>query len=344
MKRLPVLALALALAACDAPQQDSPAPAAPESGPARPEAATEALSLNDSDGARALAEQQRVWREAVAALLEQPDGDSLATAQGAWEGLYRAANRHWLALAAGACQNGAEDRLTRLDAWPFYPAYVDGLPAWPDSGIVNDPALELTAASLRRQQGATADGEVALGFQPLRLLVAGVPDSPRRPADFQAGATNPAAAEEGGEAAPAVDAPDRRRTYLRLAADQLAEDLNALSSDAPVGAVALQCALERLDRRLATLESQRGATDPEAGLYLPARSIEIIDAAQPGATLEQLAAEANGPLREALENAKPGFQAALDQAVEENDWAPLRTWLSQGDGGTGAGAAAAIRG
>ena len=87
-----------------------------------------------------------------------------------------------------------------------------------------------------------------------------------------------------------------------------------------------------------------GATDPEAGLYLPARSIEIIDAAQPAATLEQLAAEANGPLRGALENAEPGFQAALDQAVEENDWAPLRAWLSQNDGGGTGGPAAAIRG
>ena len=171
-----------------------------------------------------------------------------------------------------------------------------------------------------------------------------MPDAPRQPADFQAGSATPAAAGDGGEAPPAVDAPARRRTYLRLAADQLAGDLAALSGDAPVGAVALQCALERLDRRLATLESQRGATDPEAGLYLPARSIEIIDAAQPAATLEQLAAEANGPLRGALENAEPGFQAALDQAVEENDWAPLRAWLSQNDGGGTGGPAAAIRG
>ncbi|QJX02772.1 hypothetical protein HML84_16390 [Alcanivorax sp. IO_7] len=219
---------------------------------------------------------------------------------------------------------------------------MDGLPAWPDSGIVNDPALELTAASLRRQQGATTDGEVALGFQPLRLLVSGVPDAPRQPADFQAGsATRP---PPGTVAAPpAVDAPARRRTYLRLAADQLAGDLAALSGDAPVGAVALQCALERLDRRLATLESQRGATDPEAGLYLPARSIEIIDAAQPAPPWNSSPRRPTAAAR-ALENAEPGFQAALDQAVEENDWAPLRAWLSQNDGGGTGGPAAAIRG
>ena len=70
--------------------------------------------------------------------------------------------------------------LQRLDTWPLYPAYVDALPAWPDSGIVNDPALELTGASLRRQQGATADGEVALGFQPIRLLIAGAEGAPRQ--------------------------------------------------------------------------------------------------------------------------------------------------------------------
>ncbi|MFP1677710.1 hypothetical protein ACLD02_03375 [Alloalcanivorax sp. C16-2] len=353
MKRWLGLTLALALAACDAPQQEPAAPDTPDQGSRQDLAAPATATLSDATGARALDEQHQAWREALAALLEQPDEDTLATAQGAWEGLYRAFNRHWLMLAAGACQHGELDRLNRLDAWPFYPAYVDGLPAWPDSGIVNDPALELTAASLRRQQGATADGEVALGFQPLRLLLAGVPDAPRQAMDFQAGAATPTPTTDGGESVPAVDAPARRRDYLRLAGAQLSRDLNALAKDAPVGAVALRCALGRLDQRLAALQEQHGATDPEAGLYLPARSIEIIDAAQPDAALAQLAAEANGPLRQALEASRPGFQAALGKAVEQGDWAPMHAWLSQdgdqgGDGeeeaGGGISPAAAVRG
>ena len=335
MKRWLGLTLALALAACDAPQQDTPATDTPTPDASQKLAGPATTALSDPDGASALAEQHNAWRDALAALLEQPDPDTLASAQGAWEGLYRTFNRHWLALATGACQNGDLDRLNRLDAWPFYPAYVDALPAWPDSGIVNDPALELTAASLRRQQGATTDGEVALGFQPLLFLLAGVPDAPRQAKDFQAGGGAQATAAGGAENAPAVDAPARRRDYLRLAGAQLSEDLNTLGKDAPVGAVALHCALDQLDQRLMTLQEQRGATDPQAGLYMPARSIEILDAAQPDAALAQLAAEANGPLRQGLEASRPGFQAALDKAVEQGDWTPLRAWLSQDDDSDG---------
>ncbi|MFP1682210.1 imelysin family protein [Alloalcanivorax sp. C16-1] len=337
---------ALLLSACDAPETAT----APDRGtagtgtPDSAEADTDLRPLNDEAGATALANQRRAWREALAALLEAPDADSLAAARNAWADLYSAFNDHYLSLAAVACQRGVPERLERLDGWPFYPAYVDALPAWPDSGIVNDPALELTAANLRRQQGATSEGEIALGFQPLRLLVAGVPEAPRRAADFRGGrqeAAVPANAVEE-DAAVQVDAPARRRTYLRLAGEQLEADLDALDGDAAGDPDSLRCALSTLDRRLALLDRQRPATDPEAGLYLSPRSIELIDASQPEAALSQLADDDNAALRRALEQRWPGFEKALEQARERGDWSPLGAWLRPAAGGIAP--TAAVRG
>tara|TARA_A100001391_G_scaffold1853_2_gene2056 strand:+ start:8031 stop:9113 length:1083 start_codon:yes stop_codon:yes gene_type:complete len=343
---------ALLLSACDA--TDTATPAEPDAGspqPGRPTGAapggdgnTDLRPLNDQAGATALGNQRQAWRDALDALLDAPDPDSLAGARTAWADLYAAFNDHYLSLAAVACQRGVPERLERLDDWPFYPAYVDALPAWPDSGIVNDPALELTAANLRRQQGATGEGEVALGFQPLRLLVAGVAEAPRRAADFRAGRQEAAVPSNAVEqdAAVQVDAPARRRAYLRLADEQLQADLDALGGDAAGDPDSLRCALDTLDRRLTQLDRQRGATDPQAGLYLSPRGIELIDASQPEAALSQLADDDNAALREALEARWPGFTDALEQARESGDWTPLRGWLHPA--GHGVQPAAAVRG
>jgi len=305
----------ITLSACDRPPEDEAA-ARP---PAPSQNAGQTLSLVTETG-QPLTEQRDDWRAALKALLATPDADHLAAADTRWRGLYGAFNRHYLTLAARACAGERLAVLRRLDAWPLYPAYVDGLPAWPDSGIVNDPALELTGASLRRQQGATADGEVALGFQPIRLLIAGAEGAPRRAKDLRADA-------QADNDEPAAALRERRRTYLRLAADQLQADLDALDQDGDLTLTSLRCALETLDDRLAALETHRQATAPEEGLYIPSVSVEILEHTQPKAALTQLSADANGDARAALESGYPGFQAALDQAVEAQSWASLGEWL-----------------
>ncbi len=174
----------------------------------------------------------------------------------------------------------------------------------------------MTGASLRRQQGATADGEVALGFQPIRLLIAGAEGAPRQAKDLRAQGDDPAATLR-----------ERRRTYLRLASEQLQADLNTLGQDKALGLTSLRGALETLDDRLADLETHRQATAPEEGLYIPSVSVDILEAAQPASALAQLSADANSDARAALEEGYPGFQAALDQAVQSESWAPLGEWL-----------------
>ena len=130
---------------------------------------------------------------------------------------------------------------------------------------------------------------------------------------------------EGDE--PAAALRERRRTYLKLAADQLQADLNALHRDDGLSLTSLRCALETLDDRLAALQTHRQATAPEEGLYIPSVSVEILEETQPKAALTQLSADSNRDARAALESGYPGFQTALDQAVEEDSWAPLGEWL-----------------
>ncbi|MEP3653091.1 MAG: hypothetical protein ABJN17_15520 [Alloalcanivorax venustensis] len=310
-----VLVATVALSGCDRPPEEDIA-AQP---PTPPQTTDQSLELA-TDSGTPLESRRGEWRDALRALLAGPDADTLATADSRWRDLYDAFNRHYLTLAAQACAGARLAVLQRLDAWPLYPAYVDALPAWPDSGIVNDPALELTGASLRRQQGATTDGEVALGFQPIRLLIAGAEGAPRQAKDLRAGAK-----AESDE--PAAALRERRRTYLQLAADQLQADLNALDRDGDLTLTSLRCALETLDDRLASLRTHRQATAPEEGLYIPSVSVKILDATQPATALAQLSADANRDARAALEEGYPGFQTALDQAVEEDSWAPIGEWL-----------------
>jgi hypothetical protein len=305
--RLPVLALTLALAACEPASPPAPTPT-----PDASAAPAATVRFVDPGANTTLRQRRSQWHRAVIALLDQPDAAHLDAARQQWSALYKTFNQHYVQLAARACANRHADLLERLDRWPLYPAYVDALPAWPDSGIVNDPTLALSRDTLRQQQGATDDGEVALGFQPVWLLIAGVPEAPRQATDLQPGPGH------NGE---------RRRHYLRLATEQLESDLAVLGTEAVLINDDLHCALLALDRRLTRLSTHRNATDAGDGLYLPAHTQALLDATQPAAALAQLASGDQATLRAELENHRPGFQAALDKATHDNTWAPIAKWL-----------------
>ena len=54
-----------------------------------------------------------------------------------------------------------------IDAWPIEPGFIDSLPKYPESGIINDFTLQITKETLRQQNGITDAEEVCLGFHPL---------------------------------------------------------------------------------------------------------------------------------------------------------------------------------
>jgi putative iron-regulated protein len=68
----------------------------------------------------------------------------------------------------------AMDRLNyRLNYWPIFPGYIDYLPGYPDSGIVNDITINLIPEEIERQHGTFDLSEALLGFHPLEFLLWG---------------------------------------------------------------------------------------------------------------------------------------------------------------------------
>lgn len=140
------------------------------------------------------------------------------------------------ALALTASYPALDARLTslrrRIDSRPITPGYVDYVEGYPESGIVNDPALPLTRESLIAEQGLTDAADVVLGFEVILFLLEGEhrykPLLPvRTAADYEAVSQWPEQADE--EVLPPADHPkNRRRQYLQLVTEVLEQDLKLL--------------------------------------------------------------------------------------------------------------------
>lgn len=136
--------------------------------------------------------------------LANPDETTQAAVRSAW----LEAHRSFSSLIPLIHIAGLDAQLFAIDAWPMEPGFLDSLPEWPDSGIVNDFTLQITSAVLVEQHGITDPGEVSLGFHPIEYFMFARPVS-----DF----IIPEA--EGSER----DRILRRRTTLQLMATNLSE-------------------------------------------------------------------------------------------------------------------------
>lgn len=140
------------------------------------------------------------------------------------------------ALSLTASYPALDARLTalrkRIDSRPITPGYVDYVDGYPESGIVNDPALALTRESLIAEQGLTDAADVVLGFEVILFLLEGEhrykPLVPLRQAtDYDAVSQWPEQVTE--EVLPPSDHPkNRRRLYLLLVTEILEQDLTLL--------------------------------------------------------------------------------------------------------------------
>lgn len=70
-----------------------------------------------------------------------------------------------------------------LDSWPIEPGYIDYLPMYPLSGIVNDLTLKITEEGITEQHGFSDKRYASIGFHPLEFLLFGA-DSRRSAKDF----------------------------------------------------------------------------------------------------------------------------------------------------------------
>ena len=84
---------------------------------------------------------------------------------------------HWLKahkgfLAASFFSFTNQNRnIFQIDAWPIQEGFLDSLPDYPQSGIINDLTLSINETSLRTQHGITDLEEVSLGFHALEFLI-----------------------------------------------------------------------------------------------------------------------------------------------------------------------------
>lgn len=277
---LPAALAALLLAGCDrepAPQPEPAPVAAPTEAAAEYAALASAYEEESAPQLRRLVVAAPGFREAVGALLKQPDAAQLEAAQNAWALLYSHFSRAWPVLASRAALTPQlAPPLARADIWPILPGYVDAVPGWPESGIVYDVTLALNTETLLAQQDMTDPAEVSVGLQVLHQLLAGVPEAPRAALDLTA-VTELLPSHQ----LPLRELPEnRRRSYLDVASALLLEDLTLLIQprEAPPPEQLLAALLQALadaQLRLAKLAAYADAGDPGGGEYMAPQAHQI---------------------------------------------------------------------
>lgn len=148
---------------------------------------------------------------AVNAFLATPDEETRATFQQSWIDAHNA----FVATRALIIEPH-DDMLFRIDAWPIQPGFLDSLPQYPDSGIINDTTMTIDEQTLTQQNGITDSEEVSLGFHPLEYYAFDRPI-----ADF---VSPPEGDDDSGNI-------ERRRQALQIIAESLNVSLQLLTRD-----------------------------------------------------------------------------------------------------------------
>lgn len=246
--------------------------------------------------------QAQAWQQALDAFQQTPDQAHLTALRGQLENWYASFADQYLLLASRACQLDLQSVFTRLDSWPLYPGYLDSLPQWPDSGLINDPYLNMDRQTLRTQNGATDRAEASLGFAALFVVLNGTEDAPRALEAFS-----------GDD-----DIVKRRREYLKLASEQLQADRKKLGSTATLTDRALQCGLALTLQQAGQIDS---ANNDGEGLFTPPALLAISKA-----RLLKGVQDMDESTREDWEAVSPGINKAIEASAKQG-WQPLQAWL-----------------
>ena len=167
---------------------------------------------------------------AVTQLLMSPTEDHLESAKLAWLDAHREFSASMpfieVAFSPTELQQQGKDLILALNSWPVQAGYLDTVPGYSTSGIVNDTAIELTLTNLRKQHRLTAHEEASTGFHALEIMLWG-PTSERSAEQFT---------ESSGGEEPKAQASNRRRELTRLITQGISEDLAQLANRWPVTA------------------------------------------------------------------------------------------------------------
>jgi|GEM_PF-887597 hypothetical protein len=116
--------------------------------------------------------------------LDAPSQTRLRQLQSAWATAHQhyAACRIFQQPTTGDSEGLALFR-NQLDSWPIMGGFLDAVPEYPDTGLINDGVIALSVATLIEQHQLTDSTEVTLGFHALEFLLWGA-DAKRSYTDF----------------------------------------------------------------------------------------------------------------------------------------------------------------
>jgi putative iron-regulated protein len=221
MNRLPVAALALALAACNSSSHDDTHLTAEEVAPVAEQYAT--VVANSYLDAHATALD---LSDAISNFVASPSEAGLDAARQAWlDARESYGQTEVYRFYDGPIDNPDDGPEGQLNAWPMDEAYVDYVEGDPMAGIINDPTTYPTIdtallSELNEQGGET---NIASGYHAIEFLLWGQDLSADGP-----GARPWTDYDQGGAGTAANQ--DRRGTYLLAAVDLLVADLSDLYS------------------------------------------------------------------------------------------------------------------
>jgi hypothetical protein len=209
LKFAALVMLSVLLCACNQPAGEAQNPESPIP-PESPTIINTLRTLTDAQNRNTLIYSDALLM-AVNQFLASPSEETRTAFQQAWLKAHEA----FASTRALIMDEENDELLFRIDAWPIQPGFLDSLPGYPDSGIINDFAIAISPETLRRQHGITDSEEVSLGFHPLEYYAFARPIS-----DFVV-TQGDSAAEESIE---------RRRKAVKLIAEDLNASLNQLTA------------------------------------------------------------------------------------------------------------------
>lgn len=191
------IGMAILLAACDtteAPKVElAPALKQLETPAQIPEATlyAEHISLSAYQALTDALEQATELESRIVNLLEQPNDENLHLAQDQWRSAY---SSYLSSLASTRipvndppewvqANLSYRDVEALLDSWPIEGGYIDYVPGYALSGIVNDLTLTISAETLLDQHGFSDPSYASVGYHPLEFMLWGE-DGLRLATDF----------------------------------------------------------------------------------------------------------------------------------------------------------------
>ncbi len=157
-------------------------------------------------------------QQAITAFTQAPSSQGMEDAKKAW----LAAREFYGQTEAFRFYSGPIDSDTgpegRLNAWPLDESYIDSVVGKPKSGIVNNPKIKISKASLAKLNERGGEENIAAGWHAIEFLLWGQDQSDTGPGersfeDYVDGKTANA---------------DRRRAFLNTATALLIDDLGTL--------------------------------------------------------------------------------------------------------------------